>query len=433
MKKVIAFLKEKLKENDTVIACISGGPDSMCLLSLLEKINNLNIILAHVNHKVRPESDDEALYLESYAQKHHLKFEILTINSYTKSNFEEEARQKRYLFFNELMQKYHAKYIITAHHGDDLIETILMRLARGSTLSGYAGILYEDEKYLRPLLLVTKEDILKYNKENNILYFNDYTNNSFEHTRNRYRHKILPLLKEENPHLHEKYFLFSQDLNDCSKFINNYIESLHVIKDNTIDINLFLNQDKFIQKEIIIKYIKNIQKTREFTVSRETVNDIIKIIASSKSNIKYSLKDGLIAKKSYNSFKIIPNIINEDYEEEFSHTFQNNMFIINEVSKEERNDNYVARINSNEVLMPLIIRNRRNQDVMEVKNLGHKKLKDIFIDNKIDVDERASWPVVVDSNNNILWIPGIKKSKFIKDKNEKYDIILLSERKDSNE
>ena len=413
MKKVIDTLNKYLSTGDVVIACISGGPDSMCLLSLLEKIKGLNIILAHVNHKVRKESDEEEKYLRKYAKDHNMTFELLTIIDYSSDNFEAEARKKRYIFFNELLNKYKAKYIITAHHGDDLVETILMRLSRGSSLSGYAGIVYEDGKYLRPLLLTTKDEIIKYNKDNNITYFNDYTNDEDDHTRNRYRHKILPLLKEENPKLHQKYFEFSKELNECDKYLKRYIKSLNVIKGSYIDINRFLEIDEFIQRKIIEDYIGNIQKTRQFEVSKKTVEDILKVIKNNKSNIKYSLKD--------------------NYEEVFSHSFQNNMFKIKEVSKEEKNDNYVVRLNSKEITLPLIIRNKREKDVMDVKNLGHKKVKDIFIDCKIDIDERSSWPIVTDSKGIILWIPGIKKSKFVKDKNEKYDIILSSERKCDNE
>ena len=109
------------------------------------------------------------------------------------------------------------------------------------------------------------------------------------------------------------------------------------------------------------------------------------------------------------------------------------MFKIEEVSDVETNDNYVARFNSQEITLPLIIRSKRTKDVIEAKNLGHKKVKDIFIDSKIDIDERKLWPIVTDSKGIILWIPGIKKSKFVKDKREKYDIILSSERKSGNE
>ena len=280
---------------------------------------------------------------------------------------------------------------------------------------------------------MTKDEIIEYNKKHNIKYFDDYTNRQDIHTRNRYRHKILPLLKKENPKIHEKFFAFSEELNAYNNFINKYIESLNIIKDNYIDIDKFIKADEFIQKRVIELYISRIQKTRQFEVSKKTVQDILGIIKNNKSNIKYFLKDGQVAKKSYNRFIIDNNNYSDEYEEVFSHYFQNDMFKIEEVSDIKTNDNYVARFNSQEITLPLIIRSKRTKDVIEAKNLGHKKVKDIFIDSKIDIDERKLWPIVTDSKGIILWIPGIKKSKFVKDKREKYDIILSSERKSGNE
>ena len=144
MKKVIDFLKNNLNNKDAVVVACSGGPDSMCLLDLVTKLKdelNLKIIVAHVNHKLRIESEEEAQMVEKYAKNNGLIFELLEINEYLEKTFtEEDARRRRYEFFYELLKKYNAKKLLTAHHGDDLIETILMRLTRGSNLSGYIGI-----------------------------------------------------------------------------------------------------------------------------------------------------------------------------------------------------------------------------------------------------------------------------------------------------
>ena len=143
MKKVIDFLKNNLNNKDAVVVACSGGPDSMCLLDLVTKLKdelNLKIIVAHVNHKLRIESEEEAQMVEKYAKNNGLIFELLEINEYLEKTFtEEDARRRRYEFFYELLKKYNAKKLLTAHHGDDLIETILMRIVRGSTLQGYSG------------------------------------------------------------------------------------------------------------------------------------------------------------------------------------------------------------------------------------------------------------------------------------------------------
>ena len=151
MNDVIKFLNSKISADDTIIVACSGGPDSMCLLNLTKSICK-NIICAHVNHNVRKESILEYEYVKNFCSLNNIIFEGLNITFDNERNFESNARKKRYDFFNELMEKYNAKYILTAHHGDDLIETILMRITRGSKLAGYIGIKKENNHYLRPLL-----------------------------------------------------------------------------------------------------------------------------------------------------------------------------------------------------------------------------------------------------------------------------------------
>ena len=178
MKDVLYFLDNLLKKNDTIIVACSGGPDSMCLLDVINSYKEaygLNVICAHVNHGLRIESDDEALFVKKYCNDKNIIFEYMKIENYKNNKFsEQEARRKRYKFFNDLAFKYNAKHLMTAHHGDDLIETILMRITRGSNLKGYAGIpmISENEKYsiIRPLLNLTKETILEYLKDRNIEY-----------------------------------------------------------------------------------------------------------------------------------------------------------------------------------------------------------------------------------------------------------------------
>ena len=124
------------------MAGISGGPDSMALLHVLQLVKkdiDIRIICAHVNHNQRDESDEEEKYVKKYCKMNDIIFECIKINQWGDDNFENEARSRRYKFFEELIENYNAKFLMTAHHADDLIETILMRIVRGSTLKGYSG------------------------------------------------------------------------------------------------------------------------------------------------------------------------------------------------------------------------------------------------------------------------------------------------------
>lgn len=430
MDKTKKVISKYLQKGDTVILGLSGGADSMCLLSLLLE-NNINVIIAHVNHKVRKESDEEEVYICNIAKKYNLKCHVLHLKGAKESDFESYARKKRYAFFNELYEKYNAKYILTAHHADDEIETILMRISRGSNLHGYAGIPLCEGRYFRPLICTTKEKILEYNKDNHITYYNDYTNDLDIHTRNRFRHNIIPKLKEENPKVHEKFCSFSEELLKASDFLDYYIDSLNIIKNDSFNIKDFLHLHPYIQEKIVERIIKNYQKDYEFDVSKKNVEDILKLINSSKASNVIDLKNNFIAVKSYDTFKITKKNNKEDYEHIFSQKFHNDMFIINAGTPILKDD--VIYLDNKDITLPLKVRNKRPGDVIEIKNLGHKKVSDIFIDNKIPLEERSLWPIITDANNVVLWLPNLKKSKFAKDKKEKYDIILSSERKINGE
>ena len=204
-----------LKDGDIIVLGNSYGPDSMALLDILLKIKkkkNISIIVAHVNHNVRKESAKEKEDIEQFCLKNELVFESMIIEQYGDDNFENEARNIRYNFFEDLIHKYKANYLFTAHHGDDLIETVLMRISRGSTLKGYSGfsklIDMGDYKIVRPMIFVTKEEIIEYNDKNKVPYAIDKTNLENEHTRNRYRHMVLPFLKKEDPNIHHIHLKF---------------------------------------------------------------------------------------------------------------------------------------------------------------------------------------------------------------------------------
>lgn len=434
MKKEIDFLKKNIENNSTVIVACSGGPDSMCLLNLVNSLKetmNLNVIVAHVNHNVRKESKEEAKMVESYALNNNLTFELMEIISYNNDTFSEnEARKKRYDFFKELQKKYNASILLTAHHGDDLIETILMRLTRGSNLNGYIGIreitTNQNFKILRPLLTTTKKDIIKYLDENNINYAIDKTNDEMIHTRNRYRKIVLPFLKKENPLVHEKYLKFSKELIEYDKFVISYIKSKNFIQDDKILIIKLKDESDFIKRKCLEIIIKELQKNDYFDISDEQINLLMRLYNLSNKSVDLnnnyqginSYGKIFIRKKEISFKKEI--ILDKDTEYGNFRFYYN----INEMNK----SNSCIALDTTTIKLPLKIRTIQEKDRMNVKNLnGSKKVSDIFINSKVPKYEREGYPILVDSNDEILWIPNIKKSKFAKDKSEKYDIIIKCE------
>lgn len=431
MKKVIDFLKENLDKNASIVVACSGGPDSMCLLDLVTKLKdelNLNIIVAHVNHKLRSESEEEAKMVENYSKENNLIFELLEITDYINGNFsEEDARKRRYNFFNEIIKKYQASALLTAHHGDDLIETILMRLTRGSNLSGYIGIKEisqtDNYKTLRPLLTITKDEIVNYLKENNVPYRLDKTNEELKHTRNRYRHIVLPFLKKENPKVHEKYLKFSKELIEYDNFVNTYIKDKKFIVDNSIVINKVSSEIDFIKRKCLELLIKDIQKKDYFDVSDEQMNNLMKLY--NQSNKTIDLNNNYMGVNSYGKIYIKKKenkVLNEIVLDK-DIKLEDYIFYYN--SQDGDNSNSCIYLNTSEITLPLKIRGVLPGDKMKIKNLnGSKKISDIFIDSKVPKDKRSTYPIVVDSKNTVLWVPNLKKSQFSKDKSQKYDIII---------
>ena len=436
MKETIAYLKSLLKDNDTIVIGLSGGPDSMCLLDIIKALNkNIKIVCAHINHNIRKESFEEQKFIEDYCNKNDLIFETTTFDKKSEDQDynELELREKRYTYFEKIINKYNAKYLFTAHHGDDLVETVLMRISRGSNLKGYTGFQVETKKknykVIKPLIFMTKEDINEYNKENNIPYVLDKTNDEDNYTRNRYRHNVLPFLKSENPNIHLKYLKFSRELLTYYEYVDKVInkEIDKRFEKNTLDIEGFTRLDKLIQTKIIEYILDNNYIDNLYLVSDKHVQLILNIIENPKPNLEINLPDNLHITKSYNTLKITRN---KKSKEEYNipiveETLLPNGKTIKIVKQTDSNSNFYIRLNSKEITLPLYVRTRKEGDKMFVKNMeSPKKVKDIFINSKLSKEDRDTQPIVTDKEGNIVWIPGIKKSKFDKAKNENCDIIL---------
>lgn len=434
MNDILENLKKNIPDNHIVIAATSGGPDSMVLLNLLSTIKkekNLKLICAHVNHKLRKESDDEAEMVKTYCKKENIIFEYLILNEYS-GNTENYAREKRYEFFESLIKKYSSKYLLTAHHGDDLTETIMMRLVRGSSLKGYAGFCEITEKngykIYRPLITKTKEELLNYAKEKSIPYAIDKTNESDNYTRNRIRKYILPRLKDENKNVHLKFLEFSKTIFETEAYFEKVVDKKikKIYQNNKINIKDFLDEEPLIQKKLIQAILNDVYKSKINLINDSHVNNILSTVKSKKPNLWINLPNNKILKKAYNYAWIEERKIYEKYNYILKKQIKlpNNHYV-EIVDETNDHSNNVTRLSSKEMKLPLHIRTKTDGDKIILKGLNKpKKLKDIFIDEKIPMDKRNSWPVVTDNNNEIVWLPGLKKTKFDREKKQNYDIII---------
>ena len=340
-----------------------------------------------------------------------------------------------------------------------------MKIVRGSNIEGYAGIKeishLDNYKIIRPLLNLTKDDILKYNKDNNIKYYVDNTNEDTTYTRNRYRKYILPILKQEDNNIHLKFLKYSNTLQEYDNYIKYEIESKikNIYQSNKINILELNKEHPFLKKNIIFYILSKIYNNKSNIIKEKHLIDILKMATNNKPNYKINLPKNYIAKKEYNYIYIEKKNNNKEdtNNKENIHIKNNNIsikenikqnkqykiilqksnkindIIIKQVENIDSNGNDVCKLNSNNIKLPLYIRNKLDGDYIEVLGLnGKKKIKDIFIDSKIPLDLRDNYPLLVDADDNILWIPNIKKSKYNVKKDEFYDIILTSHKEGEN-
>ncbi len=438
MKNVMEYLLNEsgIRYRDTVCIGVSGGPDSMALLDLLIKLKkelDLVLVVCHVNHNVRKESEEEEAYLRNFCKEVGLCFECMKITNYGDDNFHNEARSIRYNFFDRVVHEYNASFLLTAHHGDDLIETILMRIVRGSTLKGYSGfskvIKKEDYTILRPLITITKSEAEEYCKNENIKYFVDKSNTKDIYTRNRYRKYVLPFLKTEDKMVHEKFLKFSETLIEYNNYIDKEMKQVFnkVFQSGILNISKFNELDHLIQTKIIYNILEHIYGDDLFIITNTHVKLIFDLINGERAQSMVHLPNNVKVIKTYNEVRF-------GYEEEADDIYEieindivnlPNGMNIERISSSLDTSNNVIRLSSKEVVLPLYVRTRRNGDKICVKGMdGHKKVNDIFIDNKIAKHDRDIWPIVSDANDNIVWIPGLKKSKFDRENDKNCDIIL---------
>lgn len=440
MKEVIKYIEKlKIKENDNVICAVSTGPDSMALLLVLKSLKDMyhfNIVVAHVNHHLRKESEKEERYIRDFCERNSLIFEIYDYFPRDLKNLEAKAREARYEFFEKMIDKYNSKYLFTAHHSDDLIETVLMKLVRGSTINGYKGFKIEDKRnnysLVRPLLLADKKEILKYLKQKKQKYFIDKTNKISLFTRNRYRLKIIPLLRKENPNINTSFLEYSLLLDEMNSYIDKKVDEVYenIVNNNKINLEKFNKEDIIIKKKILERFLEAEYFSDIVELNKRHLNSILSITEDYSGKKTLDMPFNKVIVREYKELYFFHETNYKKNKEILDKNKVFNMFKIYLDKDGNVDNNFVMRLNKKDVKLPLIIRTIEEDDVISLNNLGTKKVKDIFRDSKVKEDIRKYYPIITDSNNKIIFIPGIKKSNLLKKKTDKYDIIITCELKE---
>ncbi|SFG32640.1 tRNA lysidine(34) synthetase TilS [Streptococcus equinus] len=381
--------KAYFAKHKKVLIAVSGGVDSMNLLHFLyiyRKKLDIEIGIAHVNHKQRVESDTEENYLRDWAKEHQVPIYV----SYFSGNFSEKtARDFRYHFFKQIMNEQNYTALVTAHHADDQAETIFMRLLRGSRLRHLSGIQavspFANGELIRPFLDYFKKDLP------DVFHFEDDSNQSLEFLRNRIRNRYIPILEEENPK-------FKQGLRQLGEESEQLFQAFQDLTQN-IDVtncSQFLSQSQAVQTILLQNYLENYP---DLQVTRGQFEEILQTLRT-KSNAKYHIKSDYWLVKDYDAFqikKISPKTDRELDQKmiDYSSIVNYGQYRFQFVSKDKEG---IALYS----LSPVLLRRRQEGDRIDFGKFS-KKLRRLFIDEKIPSQERAD-AIIGEQDGKIIFV-----------------------------
>ena len=427
-------------KEDKIAIALSGGVDSIVLFHLLVteyKDSYKELVVFHINHGLREESYEEAEFVEKFVKDFDVKFykEELNMSDLERDSHTSEemlARELRYQAFNKMAKLEGVTKLLTAHHKNDQVENILMRLLTGRSIDHSLAICEEIEMagltIYRPLLNSLKAELEEYAKEKNLHYYVDATNFDTDYTRNNIRHNIVPLLNDINSGSFDNLINFAnyyQNINNNLKKTilskkDNYIfsrdkDKISLVKDKFLELNE--EEMYFLLKDLIT------DELGVFDVKQKAIFDVVSSLKKNTGNKSYDLKNNLkiisqyetlyihkIEKKCYNDK--IEIIIDKIYENSV-YEFYQNKFIISTDAKD-------SEIGFNKSELPLLITTKKEGDRVRRGEIN-KKLSRIFIDEKIPKELRDTLPVIRNNKGEVLGVLGIGTKV---NKNKIYDYYI---------
>ncbi|OWP26179.1 tRNA lysidine(34) synthetase TilS [Fusobacterium polymorphum] len=429
-----------IESNDIIVVGFSGGPDSVFLVEMLKKLQhffNFKIYLVHINHLLRGEdADSDENFSFEYAKKNNLEIFIkrIPVKEIAKEvgkTLEEVGREERYKFFSEIYEKVGATKIATAHNKDDQIETFLFRLIRGTSLQGLEGIKIKNNNVIRPISEIYKKDILEYLNKNEIQYKIDKTNFENEFTRNSIRLDLIPFIEERyNIKFKDKIFSLIKEIRE-----NNQNNSLNLSDYTDSENRIILEKTKFLSNFDKKNLLSLFLNKKNIEVNRNKIDEISSLIKNNGTK-KIDLD------KSYRIVKDYTYLYIEDKKE---NCVINNNVIQVKIPSEQIFDNFKITVSTvenldipkqkNQYLLDAIyndiieVRYRKEGDRIFLGEKHSKKIKEIFIDQKIPKNIRDRLPIFL-YNNTIFWIYNVKKAyipKINKNENKLIKVLITVE------
>lgn len=450
--KVLNYIKKHslLKDNDSVICAVSGGADSVCMLDVLVNLKeelSLALYVVHLNHQLRGnEADRDEEFVRELSHKYGLPFyskkvDVKRLAVEKKLSCEEAGRIARYDFLNQLKNELGAAKIATAHNKNDNVETVLMRVMRGTDIKGLAGIpVCNNLDVIRPVLCLKRTEIEEYLKCKGLDFVTDSTNLKDEFSRNKVRNNLIPAIEKQfnenfTDVMSSNIELFNEANNFIEKIVNTKFDLLADINRYCISFSVksLLNEDSYIVKRIIKKAVntlENISISNNLceliyrslsTGSAVCINDNLNFYV--KYNTAYFFKKHKIADFSCTIDKVGNYFIPE---------LSLNLTVEENTGPINFSDKNTLYLDTDKVSLDFCLRGRQNGDKMSLLNCGNKKIKDILIDEKIPSFLRDEIPVL-EYNGEIIWLCGVRDNGSLRAKSDNKYIKISLHKENYNE
>lgn len=443
--KIKSYIREynMINKGDRIVAGVSGGADSVCLFHVLlelKKEYSIQLFVVHIHHGLRPvDADRDEAYVKELCKRHavfchSVRADVSGLSQREGLSLEEAGRVARYEEFYRFLQENKCNKIAIAHNKNDNAETFLFNLFRGSGLTGLRGIPPVRNEIIRPLLAVEREEIEHYLRERAIEYCNDSTNSTDDYSRNQIRNQILSYAKENlNKEVIEHITMASGRIREANEFIEKQIEKclpkiLIQGKDKLyrMDVEELKKEDRIIQRGIVRRFIENLGnglKDIDF-LHIELVLSLMEKEVGKTIHLPY----GLAAVREYETIllnKASPSVKKESFSIEIIMDMEENKSYHIPITGQTINVrllNYKKSMifprngctkwfDYDKIKNTVLIRSRLEGDYIEIDGKGsRKKIKSLFIDEKIPKESRSRIPLIADGSH-IMWVLGHRMSE----------------------
>ena len=400
------------QKNETILIATSGGADSVVLCNIFYELK-FNFAIAHCNFNLRgAESVRDEIFVKALAEKYKVPFHVIhfdtsAISKAEKKSIEETSRNLRYNWFNELIAQHNYAFVATAHHADDNIETVVMNFFRGTGIVGLKGIQPKNNKVIRPILFVRKNELLEYAKVKNLDFVTDSTNAENDYTRNFFRNNILPQIEKVYPAVSENLLQNIDRMGDAAIL---YEQQITIAKSKLIEKRgdeTYIPALKLLKEKTLNTIVYEIIKDYNFTANQ--TNEVVKLLKSDSGKYITSTTHRILKNRNWiiisqiqsqeNAFYLLENI-NDVIDLPIG------KLKITEAEKDFslKRESNICYINAANLKFPLIVRKWKTGDYFYPLGMQKKKkLSRFFIDQKLSLIEKENiW--VVEADKKIVWI-----------------------------